>query len=283
MKNRNNRGERKRGESREQGYVLLSLLLIVALLTIAAASAVSSLAFNIRRDREEEMIHRGVEYSRAIRRYTKKTGHYPLTLDALENTDGLRFLRKRYKDPITGKDFKLLHMTDLQRVGIGGLGPSAAILPNAANGNLANVALGQVQPGQTQFAQPMPAPQPASDSAAADQNTSANSATPSANGPVTTAQQPNTDSQPLSGGVIVGVASASSHETIREFNHKNHYKDWLFFYDPAYDRGFEIKGPTQLTMPTFNAPLQQPGTAGTSQPVASGTVTPATSPQPPTQ
>ena len=142
MNNRSNRGERKRGESREQGYVLLSLLLIVALLTIAAASAVSSLAFNIRRDREEEMIHRGVEYSRAIRRYTKKTGHYPLTLDALENTDGLRFLRKRYKDPITGKDFKLLHMTDLQRVGIGGLGPSAAILPNATNGNLANVALG---------------------------------------------------------------------------------------------------------------------------------------------
>jgi type II secretory pathway pseudopilin PulG len=280
MKNRSNRGEPKREESPEQGYVLLSLLLIVALLTIAAASAVSSLAFNIRRDREEEMIHRGVEYSRAIRRYTKKTGHYPLTLDALENTDGLRFLRKRYKDPITGKDFKLLHMTDLQRVGIGGLGPSAAVLPNSPNGNLANVAPEQMQPAQTQFAQPMSAAQPAPDSAAPDQNTptSANSATSSANATAATSQQSNADSQPLSGGVIVGVASSSSHETIREFNHKNHYKDWLFFYDPAYDRGFEIKGPTQLAMPTFNPPLQQPVTRGTAQPVAPGTVTPSTNP-----
>jgi type II secretory pathway pseudopilin PulG len=277
------RAERRKRKCREQGYVLLSLLLIVALLTIAAASAVSSLAFNIRRDREEEMIHRGVEYSRAIRRYTKKTGHYPLTLDALENTDGLRFLRKRYQDPITGKDFKLLHMTDLQRVGVGGLGPSAAIPPNAANGNSANVAPGRTQPAQTQFAQPMSAAQPAPDSAAPDQNTSANSATSSANSPVATAEQPNADSQPLSGGVIVGVASASSHETIREFNHKNHYKDWLFFYDPAYDRGFEIKGPTQLTMPTFSTPLQQPGTPGTAQLVAPGTVTHLTSPQPAAQ
>src|SRR4029077_5473621 len=30
------------------------------------------------------------------------------------------------------------------------------------------------------------------------------------------------------GGVIMGVASSSPKKTIREFNHKNHYKDWLF-------------------------------------------------------
>ncbi len=98
----------------EQGYMLLTLLLIIALGIIFAAAIVPTLAFNIRRDREEEMIHRGVQYSRAIRAYYKKFGRYPTKLEDLENTNNLRFLRKRYKDPITGKDFKLLHFGEVQ-------------------------------------------------------------------------------------------------------------------------------------------------------------------------
>src|SRR5438445_13408165 len=57
----------------ERGYILLILMLFVALLTIAAAALAPSIAFQVRRDREEEMIHRGTQYSRAIRRYVKKT------------------------------------------------------------------------------------------------------------------------------------------------------------------------------------------------------------------
>ena len=63
------------------------------------------------------MIHRGTQYSRAIRRYVKKTGRYPSRLEELENTNNIRFLRKRYKDPITGKDFKLLHVGEVQLTG----------------------------------------------------------------------------------------------------------------------------------------------------------------------
>ena len=70
---------------------------------------VSSITFDIKRDREEEMIHRGVQYSRAIRAYYKKFSRYPAKIEDLENTNQMRFLRKRYKDPLTGKDFKLLH------------------------------------------------------------------------------------------------------------------------------------------------------------------------------
>ena len=38
------------------------------------------------------------------------------------------------------------------------------------------------------------------------------------------------------GGPIVGVASTSKAKSIREFNHKNHYNDWQFIYDPTMDR-----------------------------------------------
>src|SRR5579863_2253568 len=98
----------------EQGYVLITLLLFVALLAISTVILLPKIEFQIKRDREEELIHRGVQYSRAIKHYVKKFGKYPTRLEDLEDTNNLRFLRKRYKDPVTGKDFKLLHITDVQ-------------------------------------------------------------------------------------------------------------------------------------------------------------------------
>ena len=47
------------------------------------------------------------------------------------------------------------------------------------------------------------------------------------------------------GGPIVGVASISKATTIREFNHKNHYNQWQFIYDPTMDRGGLITTPAQ--------------------------------------
>ena len=90
---------RKASRSGEQGYVLLFLLLAVALITISLAVIIPTVKFEIERDREEEMIHRGVEYARAIQRYYKKFGRYPTKIEDLENTNNIRFLRKRYKDP----------------------------------------------------------------------------------------------------------------------------------------------------------------------------------------
>jgi len=95
--------------SSQRGYVLITLLLMVAMMIIAAGAVVQTIAFQIKRDREEEMVHRGVQYARAIRSYYKKFGRYPTKIEDLESANNLRFLRKRYKDPITGKDFKLLH------------------------------------------------------------------------------------------------------------------------------------------------------------------------------
>ena len=145
----------------EGGYILLMLMLLVTLLAIAAGALAPSIAFKVRRDREEEMIHRGAQYSRAIRRYVKKTGRYPTRLEDLENTNNIRFLRKRYKDPITGKDFKLLHVGEVQLTSapvlagaspIGGgasAGPAAATLAGAAAGMMAGAA-GQLTAGAEQ-------------------------------------------------------------------------------------------------------------------------------------
>jgi type II secretory pathway pseudopilin PulG len=103
------------------------LMLFVTLMVIAAGVAAPTMAFRVRRDREEEMIHRGTQYSRAIQRFVKKTGRYPSRLEDLENTNNIRFLRRRYKDPITGKDFKLLHVGEVQLTGSPGIAGASPI------------------------------------------------------------------------------------------------------------------------------------------------------------
>src|ERR1700730_10677783 len=115
----------------ERVYILLMLMLFVALLAIAAGALAPSIAFRVRRDREEEMIHRGVQYSRALRRFVKKTGSYPTRLDDLENPKNIRFLRERYKGPITGKDCKVLHVGEAQITGAPGIAGASAIGGNA--------------------------------------------------------------------------------------------------------------------------------------------------------
>src|SRR5438046_2191985 len=133
------RGKNKRRRS-ERGYILLILMLSVALLTIAALSWVEKVDFQIKRDREEELIHRGVQYSRAVRRYFKKFGRYPTRIEELENTNNQRFLRKKYKDPITGKDFKLLHVGEVQLASAAGIATATPITGAAPFGASASAA-----------------------------------------------------------------------------------------------------------------------------------------------
>jgi len=115
----------------EGGYVLLTLLFAVSLLVIAATVVLPTISYQIRRDQEQEMIHRGVQYSRAIRAYYKKFGRYPTRLEDLENTNNLRFLRKRYKDPMNkNQDFRLLHYGE-QGVTLAG-GIAGGIIPGAS-------------------------------------------------------------------------------------------------------------------------------------------------------
>jgi len=114
----------------ERGYILITLILFVALVAIAAVVMAPEFVRQMKRDREEELIHRGVQYSRAMKHFVKKFGRYPTRIEELENTNQVRFLRRRYKDPITGKDFKILHMGDVQMsfgAGIAGATPAGGI------------------------------------------------------------------------------------------------------------------------------------------------------------
>ncbi len=263
-----------RSSRKESGYALLSLLLIIALMIIATGIMLPTITFQIKYDREEEMIHRGAQYSRAIRLYFKKFGRYPAKIEDLESSNNLRFLRKRYKDPLNCKpkcaDFKLLHYGDVQMAGAMGMGGASMIQganPVGGNGGLNGPgglttgglngpgAFGQTSSfGNSSFGSNNSlGSNPNQQTGQNQQGNDGQTAVPDSsqpqpgnqtnlNGPSSGSNASNTQ---FGGGAIIGVASATkiTDPTYREFNHKKKYKDWMFVYDPALDRGQLITGP----------------------------------------
>lgn len=286
---------RRDGRTQEEGYVLLTLLLIVALMAIFAMGVIIPVKFENQRDQEQEMIHRGVQYSRAIRAYYKKFGRYPTKLDDLDNTNNLRYLRKHYKDPLNkNQDFRLLHYGE-QGVTLGGgfsigggsiPGATPAGSPSGLNGSgSSSSGFGSSGFGSSSFGGSGSGGSgvnsngvfsqssgfggnsnsgfgansnnaPGSNGGSANQTTApdgSQTSSPSddsgsgkvgANG-ASDASSAQSSTQLVSGGPIVGVASISKKNTIREFNHKKKYNEWQFIYDPTLDRGGLITTPYQ--------------------------------------
>ena len=95
----------------QQGYVLLALLVSSSILLAGLALTIPRMAMQSQRLKDERLIKRGEDYRRAITLYYREHYKYPEDLDDLEETDGVRYLRRRYGDPIgeTG-EWRLIHM-----------------------------------------------------------------------------------------------------------------------------------------------------------------------------
>ena len=101
----------RKGASSESGYILLFVYAMAATIAITLYMELPRAAFEAQRDREQLLIDRGEQYSRAITLYVRKFQRYPANFDALDNTQNLRFLRKHYVDPMSGKDdWRVVHV-----------------------------------------------------------------------------------------------------------------------------------------------------------------------------
>ncbi len=202
----------------------MALMIMVAVIIIASMAHVQNVVTQLKHDREEELVHRGAQYARAIKKYYKKFNQYPVSIEQLEKTNNMRFLRKRYKDPVTGGDFRLVRIADFNASQLSGGGSGGGSLNGpAAQGILNATGLGggqqnqNTQPGASQSGSPSGFSQPLTSSGPT--------------GPT------------FGGGPFLGVASTSTKLSLMEFDGKNHYKDWMFVYLPNFDRGGLIKGP----------------------------------------
>src|SRR5260221_12760890 len=89
-------------KSGQRGYMLLALMLFLTLMLIAMAVEAPRLAQQIKREKEEELVHRGKDYATAIKRFVHKNGGpYPGPVQRLENTNHVRLFRKKDKKSTT--------------------------------------------------------------------------------------------------------------------------------------------------------------------------------------
>ena len=270
-------------KTRERGYVLLAILFALTVLIVGLAVAAPKTAIALQRTKEDELVRRGQQYALAIRRFYKKFGRYPSNLDQLENTNNIRFLRRRYLDPLTGKDDWTPIQFGQARPAVGFFGQK---ITNTSGASPSGPGLGPSTIGTGLGGNSPTTSSSGSSSAGSNSSDSARSGTtatggsPGApSGPSGTASNPFSSDQlsgrTFGGGAIVGVSVPSQKESLKEFQQKNHYNEWQFVYDPTMDPtlrgGIGAGSATGIPGATGNLPGQTPGGPP-------GTINPMTNP-----
>lgn len=101
----------RRRRQNEGGYALLLVFALAAAVAVKFYLELPRVAFEAQRNKEGLLVERGEQFVRAIRLYYRKNQKWPQNLDELEKTQETRYLRKRYKDPMTGEDeWRLVHV-----------------------------------------------------------------------------------------------------------------------------------------------------------------------------
>lgn len=101
----------RRRRKQESGFALLLVFALAAAIAISLYTQLPRAAFESQRNKEELLIERGEQYKRGIQLFVTKNKRFPASLDELEKMGEIRYLRKRYVDPMTGKDeWRAIHV-----------------------------------------------------------------------------------------------------------------------------------------------------------------------------
>ena len=200
------------GQGRQAGYALAAVLISVAIMSIVMTALLPVWRQQMQREKEAELAFRGEQYARAIYLFNVKNGgQFPPSIDALVQG---RYLRKKYKDPMT-EDGEFLPLS----VGANQPGPQGG----AAGGRGAG-------PGQGSGGRGLGSGQ--------------RGGAPS---PGLGGSQPPGGAR--GGGGIRMVVSQSKEASIRVYNGATHYNEWRFLYNArgrgANQQGQPGGGPTQ--------------------------------------
>jgi type II secretory pathway pseudopilin PulG len=275
----------------EQGYVMLIAIFFMVLLVISLSVAAPKIARSIQRDRDLETFHRGMQYRRAIQLYYRKFHAYPPNVEALVNTNDIRFLRKKYKDPITGQDdWKPIafgqnktptamgffgqplagNASTLAGIGPGGAGglPGATNPGGAFGGSSGGIFGSSGDSGQSPAAGGSVPTDNSGGSAGTSTGTTGSIGGTSSTG--TGSSSTSSSSGPTFGGAgIIGFSPASPNASILVYKKKQHYNEWEFTYDPLSDTPTvgagntgQIGQPASSTTTPVGAPTFGPGPSG---------------------
>jgi type II secretory pathway pseudopilin PulG len=255
---------------KQAGYSLLMVVFLVATVLILAVAAAPNFLTQGRREREQETVWRGEQYERAIGLYFRKFGKYPTKIDDLtKQTNGVRFLRQAYTDPMNKEDgsWRFIYV-----------GPNGQLIGSLRRTSLLlNVLPTAPVPGPSAFGAASQTP-PAPPSGATP------GTAPGAPAPNPLQAQPQPLQGAVLGGNIIGVASKVKQHSLRIYQGGDTYEQWEFIWNPN-QLGQGIPGApasnqlTPGTTPPAGTPpagaMPAPGATSTPPPA---TTSPATSP-----
>ena len=200
----------------ESGYAMVALLVAMSVMAIALSTAMPVFSTVARREREAELVFRGEQYARAIAMFQRKYGNaLPPDVNVLIDQ---RFLRKKYKDPITGDDFRFMGPGSPELAQALSTTPQQAL--DAARGRGAG---GRGVAPQGTGAQG--ATQGATQGFGRGTGSTGTTTMRGGRGPLTAAGQA---ASAQSAGGIVAVASKSTETSFRLYNGKSKYNEWIF-------------------------------------------------------
>lgn len=102
--------ERRRAGQR--GSALLIVFVFAAFVAIMLYKEMPVTLFEAKRQKEQLLIDRGNEYKRGIKLFVIRNRTFPTSLDQLEKFNNVRYIRHRFKDPMTGGDeWRLIHVS----------------------------------------------------------------------------------------------------------------------------------------------------------------------------
>ena len=203
---------RLRGQD-DTGYAMAMLLVGMSVAAIMMTMALPVWKQTAQREKEEELVFRGLQYVRALRLFSAKYANAaPPSLDVLVEQ---RFLRKKYKDPITNDDF--------QPILAGQAIPGAAAPPQRGGG----AGRGTSPTGGTSGASPTGGTSPFGGGITGSPSAQTQTGR---GGPAGTSAI----GSPGAGGVggIMGVVSKSKDKSIRLYQGRTHYNEWAFINTP---------------------------------------------------
>ena len=284
--------------------MLVVVIFMMAILILSLSIAVPRVRESIQRDREEETMQRGKQYIRAVQLYYRKFNAYPPNVDALVKTSNIRFLRKKYVDPTTGKDEwkAIMYCQNKTPQAMGffgqplagaGCGASAGIGPAGGNAGIngPSAGIGGTNPsaGGGIFSNNPSSPTNSGAGTAGAQSgaggTDANgnplsgtgtsgTGTTSSTGPAFgSSNNPTGNGQTFGGGGIIGFSPQSPKQSLIVYKKKNHYNEWEFLYSPLMD---------QQTMAGGNTGIVGQPASGTTTPIGGTSIISPTAPTTPT-
>lgn len=236
--------------------MLIAVVVMVALVLIALSVAAPVIAKDVRRDKEVEAEQRAQQYVRAIRVYYRKFHNYPPSIDALKQSNNIRFLRQEYTDPLTGKaDWKLLHLGEQkttvkvffgQDLGeIGGSGSTGPGLGTAAGmssgfGTSASGAAGSGTGIGSSLGGTSSSTSTISGGSPLTSGFNGASITTSGTAGASGATGSTGSTGGLGGGgIIIGVSPGATGDSILTPNQQKTYESWEFWYDPRIEQLYQ--------------------------------------------